>query len=1428
MVIFSTRNLHAQCPIPNACTPGNATNPQAGLFGGGIFQVNIGTFSRVSSGASEGYIDNCALGTINITVGNPISISVRTGNTFSENLRVFIDINNDQVFTAPGELFFSSNNSKIHTGSLLIPSATTGVKVKLRITSDLITSAVIPGPCTTPEYSQVEDYAVEFQQNVAPPFTRFSASDTVTCNGLVNFTDQSLNNPNSWFWDFGDGQTSTSQNPSHTYSGSGNYSVKLKVGNANGFDSLTKNNYIKYNDTIPQTALCEPPTLNQCCGYGISRVAINTIDNSSSLGSYQDFTCQWRTKVLQGRSYPVSIGTNPNQDQDTRIWIDYNNNRQFENSEIVFEALNARNPSGFIAISSDTSTKLNVPLRIRVKSEFSGGSLGACTALDKGQCEDYTIIIRPNLEPPVANFVVNNADLCLPTFTFQSTSINSIFGYQWFFGDGNDSLTSSPTISYTYQNTGTYSVKLKVFGPFGIDSITKINVLSYFGAPVAACSLTTQAGGPGGGAGIARVVFGSINKTSGAFNEGYQNFTCTNQTTIKKGQSITLKVSNIGQFPEKVQAWIDWNGNGNFETTERVLNSPADTVHTTQVVIPGSAITTGTIRMRVASNIAQANNFQACGNIQVGQAEDYGVVVLENTVPPISYFSADATSSCTGVVQFKDSSENVPSSYLWDFGDGQTSNLPSPLHTYTTTGTFTVTLITSNAFGSDTLIKNNYIIVTQATGMVPVSCKPANSNTCCNYGIGRFTFAGIDRISGNATEGNRDFTCGTIGSAQVGSQQSITIQNSGQNAENVVVWIDWNNDGAFSNAERVFSSQNSINHTGNITIPGNAPSGLGFRVRVKSDFTAQPITDACAVMQVGQYEDYQIVLQGNNQPPQALFSASATISCNNRINFSDTSFNAPTSWKWYFGDGDSSNLRNPVHIYNQTGTYDVTLIATNANGSDTLKKFAYIQILDDGNIKPRTCTPSTQNTINNQGIGITNVTLGAINRTSLTAPFENYFDASCQFRATLTIGQSYTLSVSTSTQFGENCRAWIDWNNNGTFEDPAERVLNGQNNTQHQASITVPVTAVTDTLLRMRVISDVGGGPGGNIQPCGNPFFGQCEDYGVKVIPNQQPPVAQISSANLVSCNGFVQFRDGSQNVPTSWYWEFGDGGNSTLRNPTHIYTSVGSFNVKLKVQNAFGVDSITIPNLVNVTSLSGPKIPSCFNTTVTPGANNGTTRVRFGNLDKTSGLALVDGANLDYSCTDSATIFISSATQTNTLIINTSGGPNRENCRVYIDFNNNGILETNESVMNTNNQITHTANLTFTPAQCLGVPVRMRVITDNRFNNIQSACYNPQAGQTEDYRVRLVWTVSNQNLLSTQDIQIFPNPTKGNLQVRSDFPIVTWSVCNMAGKTLYFNENIFGEKELSLSLQNLPDGIYHLMIQTKDGVRREKIVVQK
>ena len=79
----------------------------------------------------------------------------------------------------------------------------------------------------------------------SPPVATFTADKTIVTEGeTVRFTDQTINTPISWSWDFGDGNTSSSQNPSHAYSPAGSYTVSLTVTNCYGSDTETKTDYI--------------------------------------------------------------------------------------------------------------------------------------------------------------------------------------------------------------------------------------------------------------------------------------------------------------------------------------------------------------------------------------------------------------------------------------------------------------------------------------------------------------------------------------------------------------------------------------------------------------------------------------------------------------------------------------------------------------------------------------------------------------------------------------------------------------------------------------------------------------------------------------------------------------------------------------------------------------------------------------------------------------------------------------------------------------------------------------------------------------------------------------------------------------------------------------------------------------------------------
>ncbi|WP_292347091.1 PKD domain-containing protein [Methanoregula sp. PtaB.Bin085] len=97
-------------------------------------------------------------------------------------------------------------------------------------------------------------------------------------------------------------------------------------------------------------------------------------------------------------------------------------------------------------------------------------------------------------------------------------------------------------------------------------------------------------------------------------------------------------------------------------------------------------------------------------------------------------------------------------------------------------------------------------------------------------------------------------------------------------------------------------------------------------------------------------------------PPVANFSANTTSGDSPLgVQFTDTSTGNPTSWNWLFGDGNSSVERNPSHIYVAAGSYNVSLTAANAGGSNTTVKAGYVVVT-----APVHCGYDSCDDINNQ------------------------------------------------------------------------------------------------------------------------------------------------------------------------------------------------------------------------------------------------------------------------------------------------------------------------------------------------------------------------------------------------------------------------------------------------------------------------------
>jgi len=230
-------------------------------------------------------------------------------------------------------------------------------------------------------------------------------------------------------------------------------------------------------------------------------------------------------------------------------------------------------------------------------------------------------------------------------------------------------------------------------------------------------------------------------------------------------------------------------------------------------------------------------------------------------------------------------------------------------------------------------------------------------------------------------------------------------------------------------------------------------------------------------------------------PPLSEFNGSTTQLCaGSSVTFTDASLLSPTSWSWSFPGGtpSSSTAQSPVVSYASPGTYSVTLIASNGNGTGTTKtKTAYVNVLA---VPTSGCTVTRSNTPT-AGIGITNVQLNTINKTTVYngAVMNDY---TCSDVTTLNANTTYTISVTVGSSNNQWVRVYIDHNGDGDFVDAGESIFSPANGTSvRSGTFTTPASPTFGTLLRMRVISDFTNTTPG---PCTASLqYGQVEEYGV-------------------------------------------------------------------------------------------------------------------------------------------------------------------------------------------------------------------------------------------------------------------------------------------------------------------------------------------
>lgn len=110
------------------------------------------------------------------------------------------------------------------------------------------------------------------------------------------------------------------------------------------------------------------------------------------------------------------------------------------------------------------------------------------------------------------------------------------------------------------------------------------------------------------GMGVYNVTLGSLNNSTADYADGYQNYSCTLNTSLTVSQPTAISISNAtsaGTFTatnENVRVWIEYNNDGTFGTGELAFNSDNKVLHTGTITPPSTAVLTTRLRRRVAAD----------------------------------------------------------------------------------------------------------------------------------------------------------------------------------------------------------------------------------------------------------------------------------------------------------------------------------------------------------------------------------------------------------------------------------------------------------------------------------------------------------------------------------------------------------------------------------------------------------------------------------------------------------------------------------------------------------------------------------------------------------------------------------------------------------------------------------------------------------
>lgn len=336
---------------------------------------------------------------------------------------------------------------------------------------------------------------VYYNTTAAPNADFIADNTTVTVNEIVSFTDLSSGSIDTWNWDFGDTQVSSDENPTHSYTAEGTYTVSLTVSGTNGSDTEIKVDYITVTSIPAPVADFEGTPLLGTEPLEVTFTDLSTgniNDYSWDFGDGESSTDQNPVHTyLSAGVYTVSLTATGSGGSSTETKTDY------------IEVTAMPPVSDFEA----TPLTGNAPLFVQFNSLSTGeiyswiwdlspgsGASGETVFFTYDTPGLYTITLTVTgpggsdvmtktdyievlaQEPPVADFsadpITGEAPLQV---NFSNLTSGEVDQYDWDFGDGGVSQDENPL--HTYVSAGNYTVSLKASGPGGVDQETKVDYI---------------------------------------------------------------------------------------------------------------------------------------------------------------------------------------------------------------------------------------------------------------------------------------------------------------------------------------------------------------------------------------------------------------------------------------------------------------------------------------------------------------------------------------------------------------------------------------------------------------------------------------------------------------------------------------------------------------------------------------------------------------------------------------------------------------------------------------------------------------------------------------------------------------------------------------------------------------------------------------